>query len=200
MAGLRQEVTTFFNRQAASYDADHLQRLGWSSREAQLTRFAALLDVGSLDGCSVLDVGCGVGDLSAYLARQGLRVEYTGCDLVARNCLEAAGRHANGTFAAADILATTGREVFDYVLACGIFTFAADDWQETVEATLRRMFELCRTGMAANFLSAWSREKIAGLSYVEPATILGMCQAFTSVFKLRHDYLDNDFTLYAYRR
>jgi hypothetical protein len=67
-------------------------------------------------------------------------------------------------------------------------------------ATLRRMFELCRVGMAANFLTACSPMKIPGLAYAEPAAILDVCRRLTGSFKLRHDYLNNDFTIYAYRR
>ncbi len=200
MAVLKQEMLTFFNRQAELHEADELQRLGWSSWEAQQTRFAAFLDLGPFDGKSVLDVGCGVGDLYGYLTRQGFRISYTGCDLVARNCLDGARLHPAATFLAADVLETTAAEAFDYVVASGIFTFTGDDWHETVGATLRRMFELCRVGFAANFLSSYSPCRIDKLFYADPAEILGMCQPLTNSFKLRHDYMENDFTIFGYRR
>jgi GR25 family glycosyltransferase involved in LPS biosynthesis len=199
MADLKHGIRTFFEPRAEAFGADDLQRLGWSSRDAQRTRFAVLLDVGPLAGRSVLDVGCGVGDLCGYLDEQGMEVAYTGCDVVARNCADAAARHPGATFLATDLLETSGHKEYDYVLASGIFTLAAEDWHEAVAATLRRMFELCRIGMAANFLTAGSPVKIPGLAYVEPAAILEICRGFTGSFNLRHDYMDNDFTVYAYR-
>lgn len=200
MAALKQEILTFYSRQAELYGADELPRLGWSSWQAQQTRFAALLDIGPLADRSILDVGCGVGGLCEYLSRQGFRGSYTGCDLVARNCLDASRRHPGGAFLAADVLATSAVEAFDYVVASGIFTFTGDDWHDTVGATLRRMYELCRVGFAANFLSSYSPTRIDKLFYVDPAEIVGMCQQLTKVFKLRHDYMENDFTIFGYRR
>jgi len=200
MAALKQEILTFYNQQAELYGADELPRLGWSSWQAQQTRFAALLDVGPLEGKSILDVGCGVGDLYEYLTRQGMSISYTGYDLVARNCQDGARRHPAATFLTTDVLETTESEAFDYVLASGIFTFTGDDWHDTVGATLRRMFELCRMGFAANFLSSYSPSRIDKLFYVDPAEIVGMCQQLTKVFKLRHDYMENDFTIFGYRR
>jgi len=199
MAALKQEILTFYNQQAELYGADELPRLGWSSWQAQQTRFAALMDVGPLADRSILDVGCGVGDLYEYLTRQGLSISYTGYDLVARNCQDGARRHPAATFLTTDVLETTEAEAFDYVLASGIFTFTGDDWHGTVGATLRRMYELCRVGFAANFLSSYSPSRIDKLFYVDPAEIVGMCQQLTNSFKLRHDYMENDFTVFGYR-
>ena len=43
---------------------------------------SAFLQIGKLDGCSVLDVGCGIGDFAVYLEACGIDVDFTGYDIV----------------------------------------------------------------------------------------------------------------------
>ncbi|WP_419603095.1 hypothetical protein [Thiolapillus sp.] len=46
----------------------HPNALFWSNREIQEIRFRILLEAGMHSGESLLDVGCGFGDFSAWLA------------------------------------------------------------------------------------------------------------------------------------
>lgn len=58
------------------------QALFWSSREIQVLRFEVLSQVfkaqKTQQAGSLLDVGCGFGDLSAYLRQIGLNCDYFG--------------------------------------------------------------------------------------------------------------------------
>ncbi len=45
----------------------HPNALYWSTKEMQELRFKVLADIGIQSGDSVLDVGCGFGDLLGYL-------------------------------------------------------------------------------------------------------------------------------------
>ena len=56
--------------------------LGWGSRKGkQSVQFEALCQIGDISNSSILDVGCGFGDLYAYLKYRGTRVNYTGVDI-----------------------------------------------------------------------------------------------------------------------
>ena len=44
--------------------------LGWKSDENQNIRFEILSQIGDMSGLSVLDLGCGHGDLCGYLGRK----------------------------------------------------------------------------------------------------------------------------------
>ncbi|HPA64879.1 MAG TPA: class I SAM-dependent methyltransferase, partial [Spirochaetota bacterium] len=51
--------------------------LDWESMEAQHSRFAVLSEYVPLSGKSLLDVGCGLADLYAFLTEHGIRTKYT---------------------------------------------------------------------------------------------------------------------------
>ena len=71
------------------------------------------------------------------------------------------------------------------------------------ETLLRRMFDLCRIGVATNMISA---EKLAPGSLAEhvyafqPAEVLALGRRITDSVALRQDYLPHDLTLYLYKQ
>jgi 2-polyprenyl-3-methyl-5-hydroxy-6-metoxy-1,4-benzoquinol methylase len=44
------------------------QALGWRKKNEQLLRFKMLIGLNKLNDCSVLDIGCGTGDLLEYFS------------------------------------------------------------------------------------------------------------------------------------
>ncbi|NVL90353.1 MAG: hypothetical protein HWN69_05065, partial [Desulfobacterales bacterium] len=50
---------------------DH-EMVGWGSEESQKCRFGVLCQLDDLSGKSVLDVGCGLGDLYGYLRNRDI--------------------------------------------------------------------------------------------------------------------------------
>jgi len=75
----------------------------WASAEAQQIRFAVLADNVPLDGQSLLDVGCGLGDLWMYLKGRGISVNYCGVDLLDEMTDAATRRNPDGRFVCGDI-------------------------------------------------------------------------------------------------
>lgn len=198
---LRSAMFAYFNNLSARYSPDTVERVGWSSRSTQVTRFDILTNIGPLQGRSILDVGCGVGDFYGYLKEKNIEVDYIGYDLIPENCRAATEKYGKELFFDKDILDTTERKQFDYVVASGIFFLPADNWEDAVTAILKRMFDLCRIGIATNFLSSHSPRKVPTSFYVDPAIVINICSQMTTVFNLRHDYAAkrNDFTMFAYR-
>jgi 2-polyprenyl-3-methyl-5-hydroxy-6-metoxy-1,4-benzoquinol methylase len=96
----RAEVSHFFNESLRQYGYDP-QSLGWIPG-TQEARFRVLTAIGDLEGCSVLDVGCGFGDLYEYLCRNGVNVDYTGVDLSPDLLEIARQRHPDVRFISAD--------------------------------------------------------------------------------------------------
>ena len=58
------------------------QALGWKAEHSQWSRFEVILRSADFSHCSVLDVGCGRGDLKAHLDDAFPGVRYTGIDLL----------------------------------------------------------------------------------------------------------------------
>jgi len=194
----REAVRRFYDRLLATRSGP--AALGWSSVESQRVRFLALSSIGDLGGRSVLDVGCGPGDLCGYFRERGIDVDYTGVD-IHPGMIERARRAWPGArFVERDILDGPARPEADYVLASGLFGLAVNGEPDFVLAMLRRMYDLSRRGAAANFVSVYpARERDPEGHYADPAEVVASCFRITSLVAMRHDYKANDFTVYLRR-
>jgi SAM-dependent methyltransferase len=195
-------VLDFYAQRWQEYGYD-TRSLGIGSRESQEVRFRVLAEIGNLTGAAVLDVGCGFGDLHAFLEQRGVAVRYTGVDLQPAFIEEARRRRPGDAFFCADIESFEPETPPDYVLISGTFNVKfREDQEDWVFGVLGRMFGLARRGVGINLLSTRHdpghyRED---MFYCAPERALARAQEITRWVALRHDYLPHDFTLYLYRK
>src|SRR6188768_2747943 len=69
--------------------------LGWKRPESQQARFEVLSGIANLNHHSVLDAGCGHGDLRAYLGRFYPQVRYYGVEQIPAILEEAVERYGH---------------------------------------------------------------------------------------------------------
>lgn len=190
----------FFARQVAEHGVGP-RALDWGSAQSQALRFARLAAIGDLRGASLLDVGCGQGDLKAWLHDRGIDVRYTGVDLTPAMIDACRRRFPDETFevAAANDLANVAPGAWDFVFACGIFYRRTVEPFEFLQATVAHLFERCRRGTAFNSLSAWGADQDAGEFYADPAAVLDFCRRLTPRVALDHAYHGRDFTVHLYK-
>lgn len=181
--------------------------LGYGRRSSQAKRFAALAQLGDFHGARLLDMGCGFGDLLAWLHARGVRPAYTGVDICAPMVERCRSRFAgctDATFEVGDALGWTPGErfdvAFDFVVASGIFGYASSDAQRRIQPTLQRLYAMSRVGVAVNFLSRRAATRSAGRLYLHASDVLGYALSLTPSVRLDHTYMPNDFTLCLYRR
>ena len=194
---LQDNVADFFNFHVR-YFGDDWRALGWQSRRTQYKRFAVLCEVGTLHQTRVLDVGCGLGDLYAYMRREGLTVDYLGYDLLPAMVNRARERFPEAAFVVRDAFAGLGDERYDYILSSGAFNIDFGHNLTAVQAILRTMLAHCTRGVAINFLSIKDKNRDAIFFHYDPQAMQAYCQTFCDRVELREDYLPNDFTLYLY--
>jgi len=170
-----------------------VKSLGWGSTYSQESRFRVLLEIqGFKPEDSVLDVGCGYGDLSTHVTT------YTGIDIRDRPIQEAIRRYPTAKFAVQSIDTVTER--FDWVVASGIFAFDTPNWSEAMVETVSAMFRVCTKGVAFNVLSGNTpHQKDPDMKYVVPSELVETIAKISPKFTLRHDYLVNDMTVYLYK-
>lgn len=191
------------HRDALHRHGHHPHALYWSSRAVQELRFAILCDIGIGNGDSLLDVGCGFGDLAAYLAQQGLELSYTGIDLSPDLISAGRARYAGIKLHEGDIFEfDPPAEAYDYLLLSGALNEALNDEGAYARRVIERMFATCRKGVALNLLN---REDpwVAGrgdLQSFYPEQMQRYCEGLGARVTLKRDYLDNDFTLYLYHK
>jgi SAM-dependent methyltransferase len=183
---------------ALSLQADAVHRAGWHDRLQQSTYLAALVEIGVRDDSSILDVGCGQGDLYGFLGASGYSVQYTGVDLSPEMITSARERFPAADFILGDVL-ETDLDMHDFVLASGLFDYRTSDSPMRLRATLRRMLALARLGVAWNMFAV----ALPGRPdlYHEPlGNLLAFCDELTPHFTLRRDYDPSHFTVYLYKR
>lgn len=189
-----------YSKLVETYGTD-VRALNWGSREAQHARFAVLAQVGDLQDATLLDVGCGVGDLYAWMRERGVRVSYTGIDITPSMVEVARRRFPEESFQVKNLLdaRATGERAYDYVLASGLFTHRREEPSSFLVAMTTRMFAVCRRAVALNCLSTWASTREPEEYHADPLDTMRACRTLTSRIVVRHDYHPGDFTLYLYR-
>jgi SAM-dependent methyltransferase len=172
--------------------------LDWSNAASQIARFEALADNVDLAGKSLLDVGCGLGDLWKFLASRHVPVTYTGVDLLENMVLEAGRRCPGVRFVAGDVFAENvfGSERFDVVFCSGAFNLNLGNNREFLALAVPRVMELSRESVVFNLLHKRARRARSRplYYYSDPQEVLEMLKPLGWKVRIVDDYLPNDFT------
>jgi SAM-dependent methyltransferase len=175
------------------------QFVGWENAQAQLLRFDVLLSAVKLEGKSLLDVGCGVGNLLEYLNQRNISVDYTGVDLIERMISLAQSKNLKGSFYHLDLFESNPfpNHSFDIVFASGIFCVDFGNNEQFLKLAINTMATLAREAIVFNFLHKNSPDKELGFSYSDPMEIKLMVEKLLSKAEVSiiEGYLDNDFTV-----
>lgn len=169
----------------------------WSDLHAQQARFAVLAGNVELAGRSLLDVGCGTGDLWAFLRERGIEPDYLGVDLVAKMIVEARRRHPDGRFEAADVFQPDSfpAEAFDVVFCSGAFNLDVGNNREFLPKGIARLIELSREVAVFNLLHDRAESHYSHCVYWHPDDIHEILAEFPGRVDILDDYLPNDFTV-----
>jgi SAM-dependent methyltransferase len=168
--------------------------LGWTKnkqhiRFSQLMRFLMYVSPPPKKN-SLLDVGCGFGDLYAWLKEHNYNdtIEYYGIDIMESFIEEAKQNHyeIKDRFAVKDFLKTNEEDLYDFIVASGIFGYN-DGGYEYVERVFRRAYQACKTGFAMDFLSDKVDYRASETNFfANPEKVLGIAYKYS-----RNVILDN---------
>lgn len=195
----KRELLDFYDRHLRAH-GDHPQAVRWTA-EGQRLRYEAFLGIaGDLAGKTLLDFGCGKGDLCGFLRARGAGCAYTGVDVNGGLVALARAKHPGEEFLALDIEETALDRRFDVVVACGVFNLRIGGIAGATRDALRLLFGLAREALHANFLSARTPRQDVELHYVDPPELLRFALAELSPqVVLRHDTVPGDLFLSVYR-
>lgn len=178
--------------------------VNWRTSQNQHLRFAILVGVGVEYTSSVLDIGCGTGDLLEHLTREcNFSGQYAGVDITTAMIEASRTRFPGVRFENIHLLQTDKQIddlVADFVMASGIFYHRWTKPFEYMCNVVSRMYALCRKGVAFNSLSSWADQPADGKEFrADPIATLEFCRSLTAFVALRHDYHPGDFTIYLRR-
>ncbi len=154
-------------------------------------------------GASVVDVGCGFGDLLPYW-RQLSAGKYIGVDIVQEFIEEARQIHKDETdaqFLLADFLSESFLENADFFLASGTFNYMFENTSnyKFIENSMKKAFAHANAGLAFNFLSDKVDWKYDNAWYSNPSVILEMAYGLSRNVCLRNDYMPFEFSVAVFK-
>lgn len=188
----------FYFVRSLRYDLPENQ-VGWRSRLNQETRFKALMEIGDLEGRTVLDLGCGLGCLYGYLQGLGWRGDYSGIDVLDGMVKRAAARFPGVPFEKRDILRDPPTRQWDYVLINGVFNHKVRDNWGWIEKMVKASLGLARKGLAFNLLNIESGWLDTELFYVRPEELERKVRLWSEGnYKIMKGRLPEDITVFVY--
>jgi SAM-dependent methyltransferase len=174
--------------------------LGWTKGRERVRYAAAIEALERFD--SLLDVGCGFGDLYAFLSEGGWRGRYLGIDVVPELLEEARRRHAGtgADFQLADISGDFAGPEFDVAVAIGVFNHVTRQPQlELIAEVLDVMRRWTRVAVVADFLSASAERRYPNCAYASAADIAALALARSKRFSLNHRYMPFEFNVVIWK-
>jgi tRNA G46 methylase TrmB len=174
---------------------------GWFSEEEQLLAFRTMLNFYSVQH-SILDVGCGRGDLYQLLTQINPNINYKGIDFNENLINLAKSKYGQDNFEAVEFLmAKLLPESYDWVFASAMFNQSISINMDTYSREcIDKMFEVCKLGVAFNLMF----KSPEGLSTEELQTLyihnIGeWCTYLTTKYQkicMYSDYIDGDVTFF----
>jgi SAM-dependent methyltransferase len=193
----KKKTLDFYNKLFVEFGYDP-RSLGWGTRKGkQSVQFEALCQIGNLSGCSILDVGCGFGDLHDYLKFRGTKCKYFGVDINQHVIEMGKSMHKGINLEVRDIQTKKFKKKFDWVFFSGISS--AGCTYPYIEKMMKEMFQICKKGIALNFVGGVVDFKSDALFYSDPEKIYSITRKISNRVIIRHDYAPYQYVLYMYK-
>lgn len=174
----------------------------WDDPQTQYFRFAELvknLDLNDPDK-TILDVGCGNGELYKFLNFIGFRGHYTGYDINQKLIKQAKDRFKGIDVHCLDIMTEESPNRFSYVLMSGLFNVNVGQSREWVYAFLKKMYDLCTEIMVFNGISTYVNYREEKKFYLNPVETVAFClENLSRRVTLAHHNLPYNFTISVFR-
>ena len=196
----KDQLLSFYNFHLKKF-GDRPEALRWTP-QGQLRRYHMLADIAAardLNNATVLDYGCGTGDFYKFLTRRGINVKYTGVDINENFISLAKSKYPECVFKVMNADDDRFEGFYDYIFICGVFNLEVPGVNDDMKNALVTLFKHCNKGLALNALSSHAPIKDPELHVTSPEDMVKFSIENLSPFiALRHDRIQNDFTLYVY--
>ncbi len=192
-----QRIRELYEVRFKQFGNDH-KTVGWGSIEDQVLRFDMLCRGLDLTGKTILDIGCGLGDIVPYLeGRYPSGFKYTGIDL-APSLIEAAKEeftqpHIN--FICGDMDKLDENEQYDIVLLSGALSYRVHDNKNYAKTMLEKLFRISREVISINFLSDYVDFQEEKNFHYSPEDMFKFAKTLTKWVTIYSDYPLWEFTI-----
>jgi SAM-dependent methyltransferase len=174
--------------------------LRWVSYQSMATRFRYLVEGLDIKGRSILDAGCGMGDLLPYLHTKTDDFSYLGMDINPNLIKIAKKRYEGHSFAVGNPFNGQLDRRFDLVISSGVMNTNVKGWQKHRKTMIKNAFELASEAFAFNMAGALAKaQETPKIAYANAADILSYCAKLTPKLIFKSHYLPDDFTIVMFK-
>ncbi|GBR77642.1 SAM-dependent methyltransferases [Candidatus Termititenax dinenymphae] len=201
---MHKELINFYRGLIRQHGGKSVATVSYNSRETQHTRFDILIKnsvPNKTDKLTLLDLGCGLGDLYGYLQKNDYHnIDYTGIDIVPEMVSAAQRNYPDGKFKQADFVLEDIGE-YDIICASGSLNILFDkvlNHASYIQEVIQKMYQHSRLACAFNLLdkdAEYLYGEDARFYYADKRYFLAYCQTLCADTRLIAGYLVNDFTL-----
>ena len=193
-------IIHYHRHRIGEYASGAVEALGWMGERSQTQRFAALSAAGDMNVSTVLDIGCGHGDLKGYLDGRFHGFSYIGIDQMPEFIAEARslyGQRPGCYFSLADY---TEQELprADYVFASGVLSYRCEE-ANFYFSMIAKMYAVAGKALAFNMLDAAKFPAHPLLTGHDSEKVLAFCKTLSPDVRLVRGYLEDDFTVLMYK-
>jgi SAM-dependent methyltransferase len=183
-------------KQAFDKYGESPKSLHWVNYASQAIRFKNLVADLELEDKSILDAGCGMGDILPFIYTRASRFDYLGVDINKDFIKVARKRYDGHKFKVGDPFFGRIRHRFDVVLSCGVMNENIPDWLEVRKQMIANLFENTRETLAFNMAGSLSYiPPDSKIAYADAQQIYDYCKSLTSQVSLKTGYSNYDFTI-----
>ncbi|MBI3714715.1 MAG: class I SAM-dependent methyltransferase [Betaproteobacteria bacterium] len=192
----RATIMHFHRHRIAEYGRDGVMALGWRNADSQSKRFEVIASLADFTGSTVLDVGCGRGDLKAFLDQRFADVAYLGIDQMPEFIADANARYAGGTpcrFYEGDF-STAAFPRVDYVIASGALGYRSVD-NDFLFDMICRLYASSGRAAIFNVLDAQHFPDHPLLLGRDCDAVVAYCRTLSPLVEVVKGYLPDDMTV-----
>jgi SAM-dependent methyltransferase len=172
-------------------------------KQRQAFYFECLLETAEVDPQdSVLDIGCGYGDLYSYMrSARDWTGQYVGIDINADLIAAGRSKYPDADLRAQDIQETEIGFVADWVVCCHALTSDTEGvpFLDHLSSMLDIMWRSCRKGLVFNMLSPLADYTNEVHARPPISDVIGRVTQLSNRFRMRHDYMPFEYAVCAFK-
>ncbi len=182
---------------------DTPQAMQYDTYKAQAKRFVQLIADIEITGKTILDAGCGMGDLVPFLYTKSLSFDYLGMDITPEFIDVAKKRYLSKdvTFDVGNPFDNDLDKKYDIVISSGVMNIKTPGWMDQRKKMIEQLWSYTGEVLVFN-MAGWMGESVEGdkrIAYANIPEILAFCASLTPKLILRNQYHAKDFTVVMFR-